>query len=431
MQQNVEKKYYYADEQTANLLMSDERRVYLYGSCVGYNNFGDIIQLKNAIAFHKKETQITPVIIMHISSLEHPKHVQELKKWYSCDNFIFLSDEIVDASSVSLYPIQKITSNGILHMYGGGFLNKYWGKGIIEKISDIIETLFISEYVFSGQQVEDATIPYLNTLFEKKKPIMFGVRDRESYENMKMSSSIVENVFFSFDDVTEIFQAWKDSAKPNLKLRVINKLRPSSVLWHINISDYATANKLAVLSKIRRVKREYPRNRMLIAHVYNDIRVSLRDSLQSVIQLENDFPYYDYKVVNLAQMALDMHPEDHNYPNIANLFSNVNLAIASSYHTAMLTTYFGIPSYLMSENEFYSQKQKGLRFESDFDKFLQNPSINLHTYDSEVAERKVWLEKLSVMVRKISHQEDGDLIALQKDVVAEDAPKLAYRNANS
>lgn len=423
-------KYYYSEKETADFLKTKNKRAYLYGSFVGYNNFGDIIQLKHAIDFHKQRTDLTPVIVLHLTSLESSHHVQELKRWYGCDHFIFISDKVFNTTDANLALIKKIQPGGLLHIYGGGFLNKYWGRGIIEKVIDMLDSLAISNYLFSGQQVEEATVPYLNKLIEKQQPLLFGVRDYESYKYMKQAG-VAKNIEFSFDDVIEILHTWRESTRPSLKLRLLNKMRPTTTLWHINISSYATANKKRVLEKIRRVKRDRPKNRVLVAHAYNDIRVSLRDSLQSILQLENDFPYYDYKVVNLAQMALDIHPEKNTYPNIAALLSNVDLAVASSYHTAMLTTIFGIPSFLMSENEFYSQKQKGLGFGNDFGKFMDDPSKHLNSFQKEMIERQEWLEKLEKTVKKTTKVKDGKIVAMQTGLDMKQAPELQYRGSNS
>lgn len=421
-------KYYYSDKDTEQLIESTKKRVYLYGGFGGYNNFGDIIQLKNTLWFYRQHTDIEPIILLHAAALEDPQHVAKFKRWFDCEYILFIADKYVDASEAGLAPIKKINTNGILHVYGGGFLNKYWGKGMIDKIHDMILTLEPAEYIFSGQQIEEATVPLLKEMFEAVGlPSLFGVRDMESFQYMKQAVS-TDRLYFSFDDVTEIFETWRDNTKLSHKVRIINRMRPKSTMWHINMSSYASVNKARVLNKIRKAKKAFPQNRVLLAHIYNDIRSSLKDTLQSVIQLENDFPYHEYKVVNLAQMALDLHVERGVYPGIGGILSNVDLAVASSYHITMFAHFFGIPAYLMADNEFYKQKQKGLGLEVDFQKFLQNPTINLKSYDQEKARRKKWISLLIAHLQKSSKKMEIKKIKTIRYDAEEKPAELVYRD---
>ncbi|HEY1085860.1 MAG TPA: hypothetical protein VGE34_04005 [Candidatus Saccharimonadales bacterium] len=429
-------KYYYTDEKTTKFLKSNEKRVYLYGGYGGYNNFGDIIQLKNTIYFYRQNTDIEPIIMLHAASLESSEHVEKFKKWFNCEYLLFVADKFVDASDAGISLVDKVSKNGLLHIYGGGFLNKYWGKGMIEKIQDMVVSLKPKEYIFSGQQIEEATVPILNELFGAVgAPALFGVRDRKSMEYMKQSLLDSKVLYFSFDDVTEIFELWRDNTQPNVKVRIINRLRPKSIMLHINMSSYATSNKKRVLSRIRQAKRTFPKNRIMLAHIYNDIRASLKDTLQSVVQLENDFPYHEYRVVNLAQMALDLQVEERRYPVVGNVLGSVELAVVSSYHIAMFAGYFGIPAYLMAENGFYVQKQKSLGLETDFGKFMKNPEVNLKDYKQERAERGEWLKLLTTHLHDFSGQvreskEEGMTIPYDMKDKA-DPEALVYRNINS
>lgn len=416
--------YYYADTKTRKFLESDKSRVYIFGSCGGYNNFGDVIQLKNAIDFHRKRTKLEPVVVMFLGSLEGSYHPEAFKRWYDVAHFIFLSPELLDASDAHLAPVEKIRSGFPLHVYGGGFLNKFWGKDMIEAIRSMVVDFKVSKYAFSGQQIDPEITKDLKKLFTIKAPERFGLRDRASLSYMEKDIPKVKSVF-SFDDVTEIFEQWS-KRKLSSKQRLRNKLATPSVLWHINISSYVTDNKSALRDKMVEVQRRHPRYSLTVAHAYNDRRRGLFDSLQSIVEFENDFPYSVYKVINIAQMAMELQPHKDLYANLAGLIGNVKFAVTSSYHTAMLMNYFGIPAYLMSANDYYAQKQKGLGYETNFEKFLANPQVNLRDFAEERRERVVWLDDLAGVYK--------DAIDAKRSVNGLDVPKrkkltpLAYRS---
>lgn len=250
-------------------------------------------------------------------------------------------------------------------------------------------------YAFSGQQIDPEITRELKALFKVKKPVYFGLRDRASLGFMQKDLPDVDSRF-SFDDVTEILEQWV-SHKPSAKQRLRNHFATPSVLWHINISSYVTDDKNALREKMVRVQEAHPDYTLTIAHAYNDRRRNLFDSLQSIVEFENDFPYSVYKVINIAQMAMELQPHKDSFANLASLIGTVKFAVTSSYHTAMLMNYFGIPAYLMSANDYYAQKQKGLGYETDFEKFLANPEVNLRDFSEERKEREQWLELLEAV----------------------------------
>lgn len=426
-------KVYYADSETLDFINSNEKKVYLYGSYGGYNNFGDIIQLKNTIMYYSGNTDYKPVVILHTSSLEYPGHVQKFKKWYNCEYFIFIADSHLDVSGTVLKRVDSVRSGSMLHVYGGGFLNGFWGRGSVEKIQAFKEDFGVPVYIFSGQQVELNTVPLIDEMFAKiGYPLLFGVRDRQSLEAMQHSSLYQSRVMFSFDDVTELFDLWIAQTKPTLKVRLIKRLQASRVMWHINTSHYATRSKNDIVRKIRSFKGKYPKHKALAAQAYNDTRLSLRDTLQSVVQIENDFPYCEYGVVNFAQMALDLQPSKGVYPPVGDVMEGVDIVVSSSYHIAMFSQFFNIPVYLMAENEFYLQKQSGLGLEADYSVFLNSPRGNLNKYVFERSARNEWLKVLGGLT-----QSNSELSGSTSKVVLIDygsnikMKKITYKSAKS
>jgi hypothetical protein len=423
-------KYFYADQQTKEFLQSNAERVYLYGGSGGFSNFGDIIQLKGTILFHHQRTALAPVLVMFISSLEHSTYVSTLKHWYGCDHIIFVSNNLINATKSGLSLISAIAPGGLLHVYGGGFLNKYWGETMIENVRSFMDLFDIADYVVSGQQIDKDSVDVIHErLLSKKEPILFGVRDRESLKHMK--KVLTGPLEFSFDDVTEIFDAWVRKSKLSFRLRLINRLRSKAVLLHMNSSYYAVADKSKLLVKIRDIRKLFPGNRMIVLQSYNDSRLSTSDSLQTLVQLGDSFPYTDYKVCNLALMALKINAKQGSYPNLVGLFGSAELCVAASYHTAMLAAFFSIPSHLMSENEYYAQKQKGLLLEPNFEKFLKDPSKSRPKYDDELKSRKNWINKLESSIKEKDMFMKDEVIKVQETLAEEEAPEIKYKNTNS
>ncbi len=399
--------YYYTSEQTAEYLKHTNDCVYLFGSCGGYSNFGDIIQLKNAIAFHKNVTNKEPVIVMFLNALQGPSHPVNLRKWYESEHFIFVSDVFVDAADLSLFPLQSLMAGSQLHIYGGGFLNRFWGDGMMEVIESLLKDFSISTYVFSGQQIDEYILPRLKKLTKQYKPEVVGLRDKQSLAYVKKHIPDI-NSKFSFDDVTEVFELW--SAHRVSRNAYAKKILSKSVLWHFNTSSYVTDNKNELQHKVLKLREQYPKYNLIVAHAYNDRRRDLLDSLQTIVDLENDFPYESYKVVNLAQIALQCQPYRNSMPNLKELFSNVKIAVTSSYHTAMLMSFFNTPVFLLAANDYYVQKQKGLGYSTDFTAYLNNPMINLKSFKAERQERKEWISKFS---EYFSHTSSGQVVKLK------------------
>ncbi len=418
--------YYYSNETTRKFLKSSKPRVYLYGSCTGYNNFGDIIQLKSTVLFHKRNTGLEPVIVMDLNSLTSSVHPQLLQSWYNTDYFIFLSSKAYDCSEAKLELITKVQSGGFLHVYGGGFLNQLWGKASVESIKSIIKQLHVNDYVFSGQQIDNTAITHLDSLFKIKSPKAFGLRDKQSLALMKKAFPGIEPKF-SFDDVTEIFAEWIHYSHPTAKIWLKSKIQKPAILWHFNFSYYTVNDITAMLEKINLTIQKYPKYNTIIAVAYNDKSYGLVDSLRSLIEFDTSFPFASYQVVNIAQLALQMNPVENQYPNIMHSINNIAIAITSSYHTAMFANFLGIPAYLISTNDYYSQKQNGLGYKRSFTKFLNTPTINLPTYRKEMALRKEWLVMLQEVCNEHSTQTNKTKLTIIKSKSKNKPQKLSYR----
>lgn len=420
--------YFYGTSKTKEFLESSEPRVYLYGSCTGYNNFGDVIQLKNTILFHRRFTGLEPVVIMDLNSLTSANHPKLLESWYFSRYFVFVSSKNVDASEAELEKIQCVMSGGFLHIYGGGFLNQFWAKSSAASIESIIKQLSVSDYIFSGQQIDNTAIKYLEKIFQTKNPLVFGLRDRQSHNIIKKNFPGL-NHQFSFDDVTEVFEDWIKYSHSTPKIWLKTKIQKPAIMWHFNFSYYTINDITAMLRKINLAIQYYPKYSATIAVAYNDKSYGLIDSLRSLIEFDTSFPYTNYQVVSLAQLALIINPVNNSYPNIMHSINNIAFAVTSSYHTAMFSNFLGIPAYLISTNDYYHQKQRGLGYKNNYKNFLQDPTINLPSYEKEKSDRRVWLDTIKVLFNQAintNKKRNNQVIKLNRSAVTKGS-KLVYR----
>ena len=83
--------YLYADPESKVVLESSRRKILLVGGCFGTSNFGDILQLKGAVNFHKSMGWVDPVPVFSMESLSGPTHVANSKKAYGVRAILFVS----------------------------------------------------------------------------------------------------------------------------------------------------------------------------------------------------------------------------------------------------------------------------------------------------------------------------------------------------
>jgi hypothetical protein len=133
------KVFMYGDLVTVDILHKDIPKILLFGGYLGYNNFGDILQLKGAINYHTNSTMLEPVVVCTVGSIHDIDFLSRLRKWFGVRAFIFIQDQPVDASLINLHLIDKALPIEYIHVYGGGFLNRMWGETCLRLIEGLIE----------------------------------------------------------------------------------------------------------------------------------------------------------------------------------------------------------------------------------------------------------------------------------------------------
>ena len=377
--------YFYTEERYQHQLISDKEKVFLLGSYIGYGNFGDILQLKGALEFHHKETGLEPVIICSIDSISSPNFLDRLRSWFNGVTFIFFSDKLIEFEKSLLTQKFKVAGVNHLHLYGGGFLNKMWGEFKLNIIEHLFKKFEFKNYVISGQQLDIDIAEIFKSHVEKFKPSLIGVRDYGSLESFK---KLGLDIKFSFDDAYEMI---------NQLANEIEVEDSNELLIHLNLSSY-TGNDDSI-NKLKHAleyleKQEFDSFKVL--QMYEDRRHTVKDSLDSIIQLEDYFPFTNYQVINMARYALALNSKVYNTMSPIKLSNK--LCVTSSYHTTMLMNILQIPCYLFAFNDFYEQKKNALSGNYTLEEFIKTPT--LFNYNKQFAERKIWLEELKACFKE-------------------------------
>ncbi|WP_322063041.1 hypothetical protein [Paraburkholderia sp. J63] len=371
--------YCYGDEVSISVLESADEKVLLLGSDFGYGNFGDIAQMLNTISFHKEMHRHRCVIVMAADAIGDAQFPEFVRQAYKADGVIFVSPQplSLDDGGLPLSPIGMMRNVGVVHLYGGGFLNDKWGDFVLGVTEYFLSLLQPQIYVASGEQVttpfEARVVEHIRTY----RPVMFGVRDQLSYEWMTQAGF---EPSFSFDDATEALQTLTAS----LPLQ-----RGPGLFFHLNVSGYTNnvANMSGMPRELAALAGNYSRVTMLQA--YSDRRIEVVDTRESMKDLERSFPFFDYQALELAQLAY------RGWPRLANAVQG-EIGYSCSYHVALWLQLAGVPCWLRGSNLFYQQKRRALQVDQDFEAFLCDPKLADHSTNLE--RRKEWLQRLKTAV---------------------------------
>lgn len=392
--------YFYCDRPISH----GEKCVLLLGGFTGYQNFGDILQLKHAIAFHKSITGLKPVVICDIACIPDPGYPEKLYERLGADYIVFFSREYCDAGVMHLKVLESPVRIPYFHTYGGGFLNRYWVQVYLSLAPDIIDFFGAGHYLLSGQQLDRKVADRLKHFFSAYKPLLIGCRDEESLEVAKAIAP--DAAAYSFDDA---FESLLDMTGCITLVADVDSRQ--TILLHLNLSRYSHDNETAreglqvYKEALQTIKTHYADKdlEIVLLVAYNDLRFDeVKDTLGVFLTLEDDFDFASVRVINLANLAFSVWEAGGRKAPI--LIPKSALLITSSYHTAMMGLIMGLRTWLFEENEYYHQKHAGLHLEDrSLKSFLEDPSgsrwsENDWRYFREAKEK--WRKLLSEAYRK-------------------------------
>jgi len=387
--------WFYADEATRALITGDRPIVYLYGGFEGFDNFGDILQLKSTIAFHRQRTGRAPVVVLSMAAWTAAGLQDSLANEFDADGFIFEDGELLDASSVGLAPITEVTAGALLHVYGGGYFNRFWGARRAYVCEQLMFRLRTNEYVVSGVQVDSEGTEHLARLFALKAPLAIGARDKPSVELLAAVTDAV--VHLTFDDAIETIDALRDRIAA---FGGTEHHGPRSFGLHMNTTaEYMSPDQGEVVTgTVATVRSREPHLNPVLLQAYNDRRHVIVDTIETAQQLGTLFLEPEYRVINLAAIAADPHWSDSTIRRLVFALAGIDFVISSSYHVSLAMTALGIPSYLVSSNDFYAAKREALSLPLTLDAFLADPRTTLQDYAVERRQRVDWLDLLATTI---------------------------------
>jgi hypothetical protein len=276
-----------------------------------------------------------------------------------------------------------------LHVVGGGYLNTQWGNDHFTAIDAIASAFDASEVFFTGLQIDGSTMPRFDRLAHEHHVPFIGVRDRISFDLVQRHGTIP--AVDTFDDLTEVLEEWR-SAAPQ---RPASTGRPR-VAIHMNTSDYAGGNAAVAAwrSALSRVAALRPREIMLLS-AYSDARPEVRDTLGTIAALGEDYPFTTAFLIDTARIALESGRGEGMPPDLQHLMT-ADFGLSSSYHTALMMSFLGIPAYLMSTNDYFDQKAQLFQIPS-LDQFLADPDRYLLDLDPHRSTRRAWMARLNAL----------------------------------
>lgn len=376
---------YWCSNETRALLDAN-RTVFLYTGADGTSNFGDILQNKNILNYWQARPDATPLLLVPTAALDDSGRLSDLQHWYTPNILAFgMEPPAPHASFIEMMPTEALAA---LHIVGGGYLNSMWGSRHYAAIEAIASDWKIDSILASGLQVDAAGAAGLASLQQAGLPLRsVGFRDYLSLDIAQNHG--IDNARFTFDDLTEILQKWAGSNLP---------LPPSpssndTLILHINTSHYAGKNALhhwrSALTQLSHDTSMAP----IVLDAYSDRLEDVTDSLRSVANLAEAFPFTDYRVISTAQAALNWQAGA-GLPTELTPLRGAWAGLASSYHTALLLGFLGTPAYLVSSTPYFSQKAAIFNLPS-LEDFLACPSDYPLNLDKEIAARTAWLEELN------------------------------------
>jgi hypothetical protein len=364
--------------------------VLLIGGFQGYANFGDVLQVKGVARWHREVTGLRPVLALSTTAIADGSFGDRMRAWLGIDDLVYWSERPLDATSIGLAELRRAPRIPHLHLFGGECLTLRWGELFLALIESAHRRFGVGHYAISGQQAEAAAVPLLRAHFGRHPPVLAGGRDADSAEHLAAAGAHADH---SFDDALEAMERLvrEGTTTPG---------PPAGLLVHLNLSYYtapAAGDGAAARRELARdldaLRRALPpADEVALLQAFDDRRADeITDTLGTVVELEDGFPFAAYRVVDLARLALALDDE----PLPAGLPAPARLAYACSYHVTVLCGLLGIPCFLRAQNPYYRQKRTGLGLAAHgaLDDFLDRPVAS--SLEAQRRARAAWLERLA------------------------------------
>lgn len=346
----------WATEADRERLAGAESALFLVGSYDGSGNYGDVLQLASAIevASGVAGSPLVVAVVEHETRRHHGELRRRYERIFGDAAFAFFQDEAGEADD-GLVPLPESAAQPagvVVYVYGGGYLNGWWGARKAAHVAAVKEraggrTLPL---VASGLQVEeDAVAPggVAHDLLAHASWI--GLRDAGSLEHVRRHMpSLAGRVELAGDDALPFLEHRQTEASPVVNLHV------NDGSW-ISEEPESVRRRIVALVRDLGMATDEPLELQPIV-AYEDPRVSERGILSQL--LERHRGELEDAGLKLSK-PLDVL-EDAVCNGLA-AFRRARLTVSCSYHVTLSSLLAGIPAVLLAQNDYYAQKAAGLR----------------------------------------------------------------------
>jgi hypothetical protein len=359
----------YARSETINKLReASQQKVFLIGSFNGYWNFGDIMQWLGAVRWHQA-SQPGHIIcsFLDIRAISSYEDISVLASISRTEHWlVYASDEETrqQALAIGLEPVELSVSRGesILHVYGGGIFNSFYGKYMIGIIEHVLSSVPFTHYFISGQQIGEEFAECMFAHCQQFKPELIGCRDPLSVDILTDRGL---KAFYSGDDAYEEFQYLRTSrvtrpepAPESAAFGVLIRLTTDIYRTPANVADPSLA--IAIVKGLNTLFQ------VMFERFGSDCKPVAVGSLLDTRGMINDtwagikrtlFTQYFPQFTGLDLVGELIHGR---LPAAVSILQQCRLFFTMSYHVALLMQMLGVPTYLWTFNQYYKQKQQGL-----------------------------------------------------------------------
>ncbi|MBN1331476.1 polysaccharide pyruvyl transferase family protein [Candidatus Dojkabacteria bacterium] len=306
-----------------------EKTIYLIGGFMINDNFGDVIQARVWIDFYEKLDNVR-VVFLHYK--DGKQRIQEALPGIKLENYEDFMTRLKSNEGIDC-----------VHMYGGGYLNKYWGDDFLKlivklkdlKIPLIVTGIQIDETFYKKYRKQIGRSPkyfkWVSYRGEASRKLM-GVKD----------AYICDEAFFHLQRTKRRDSIYRALSRPSKKAFV-----------QLSLNDYMydadEGFKKEIAGKYKR----------FLNKIGKKYRIDMYSSFNKDISKVREAKcLYDELGLNLKV----------NYKYVIDfskrLFAlrDYSFGIVNSYHTYMIArNRLQCPLYLVAMNDFYKQKAKALQ----------------------------------------------------------------------
>jgi polysaccharide pyruvyl transferase WcaK-like protein len=345
--------------QTAQVLDDATSVAFLVGSYDGSGNYGDIAQLDAAIGLLGRldpELLVLPVVEQQFATT----HATGASRLIHRPEHVAYYDGGGDPGGDGLVPVApgRRFALAISYLYGGGFLNPFWGDrklGMLAAVEALVSGSRRVIRLASGQQVDAGWIAGLDPAAAQmlRRFELLGARDDVSaaaLADLRIGGAPLNT---GDDAIGILAEAPALGAPASDAARLEVNVHFAEHAWVTDRPDSAREFDVGLLAELSRLAQRPLRVRPLLA--YLDPRVDERSGLERFVAscaangIEVSEPY-------------TLGPE--SVGSLVGDLGTAALTISSSYHVALTSLLLAVPAAILRDNDYYAQKAKGLL--SDF-----------------------------------------------------------------